>query len=214
MGREREVQAACQGLLAGAGPVRLLTFTGPGGTGKTRLAVEVASTLLEAFDGGVFFVDLAPVADARLVQSSIARALGLRDLGDRLPVERVLDVIRDRRVLLVLDNFEQVAEGAPSLARLLSGSVNLKLLVTSRARLRLRWEHVQPVDPLAVPDLQPLPALDALASVPAVALFLHRARAIDPSFALTDANARAVAELCVRLDGLPLALELAAARVN
>jgi predicted ATPase/DNA-binding CsgD family transcriptional regulator len=195
-------------------PVRLLTLTGPGGTGKTRLALEVAASLLDVFDGGVYFVDLVPVADARLVQSAIARTLGLRDTGDRPHIERVLDFVGDRRVLLVLDNFEQVAEAAPGLSLLLTECVNLKILVTSRARLRLRWERVLPVPPLAVPDLERLPTLDALAGIPSVALFLHHARAIDPSFALTEANARPLAELCVQLDGLPLALELAAARVN
>jgi predicted ATPase/DNA-binding CsgD family transcriptional regulator len=214
LGREQEVQRVRQQLLAAAPPVRLLTLTGPGGTGKTRLALEVASSLLKVFEDGVFFVDLVPVTDARLVQSAVARTLGLRDTGHRPLFERLLDFLRDRRVLLILDNFEQVAEAAPGLSLLLTACVNLKFLVTSRARLRLRWEHVLPVPPLALPDLERLPAPEALATVPSVALFLHHARAIDPSFSLTEANARGLAELCVRLDGLPLALELAAARVD
>lgn len=214
LGREQEVQGARQYLLTAAPPVRLLTLTGPGGTGKTRLAVDVASSLLKVFEDGVFFVDLAPVFDARLVQSAVARTLGLRDTGHRPLSERLLDSLRDQQVLLVLDNFEQVAEAGPVLSLILTACVNVKFLVTSRARLRLRWEHVLPVPPLALPDLERLPTLEALASVPSVALFLHHARAIDPSFSLTEANARALAELCVRLDGLPLALELAAARVN
>jgi non-specific serine/threonine protein kinase len=214
LGRERELQSARRYLLTAAPPVRLLTLTGPGGTGKTRLALALAASLRKVFDGGVFFVDLVPVADARLVHSAVARTLGLRDTGDRPPIERLLDFLRERPVLLVLDNFEQVTDAAPGLSELLTECVNLKIVVTSRARLRLRWEHVLPVPPLAVPDPQRLPALDVLARVPSVALVLHCARAIDPSFALTEANARALAELCVRLDGLPLALELAAARVN
>jgi predicted ATPase/DNA-binding CsgD family transcriptional regulator len=214
LGRERELQSARRYLLTAAPPVRLLTLTGPGGTGKTRLALALAASLRKVFDGGVFFVDLVPIADARLVHSAVARTLGLRDTGDRPPIERLLDFLRERRVLLVLDNFEQVTDAAPGLAELLTACVNLKIVVTSRARLRLRWEHVLPVPPLAVPDLHQLPALDVLARVPSVALFLQCARASDPSFALTEANARDLAELCVRLDGLPLALELAAARVN
>jgi predicted ATPase/DNA-binding CsgD family transcriptional regulator len=214
LGREREVESARQILLEAAPPVRLLSLTGPGGAGKTRLALEIAPSLLNVFEDGVVFVDLVPVTDARLVPWAVARTLGLRDTGDRPLVARLLNFLRDRRVLLILDNFEHVAAAAPALAQLLTACAHLKILVTSRARLRLRWEHVLPVPPLAVPDLQQLPSLEALARVPSVALFLQHARAIDPSFSLTEANARALAEVCVRLDGLPLALELAAARVN
>jgi len=194
--------------------VRLLTLTGPGGTGKTRLALELAASVLDKFDGGVFFVDLAPVGDARLVLSTISRTVGLRDSGTRPHSERLARYIADRHVLLVIDNFEQVPDAAPTLSQLLADCSNLKMLVTSRARLRLRWEHVLPVPPLDVPDPRRLPSLEILTQIPSVALFLYHARAIDPAFSLTQANARALAELCVRVDGLPLALELAAARVN
>jgi non-specific serine/threonine protein kinase len=214
LGRVQEVQCARRLLLQPGSPVRLLTLTGPGGTGKTRLALAVAASLLTQFEDGVFFVDLEPVSDARLVHSAIARAIGLHDTGQRPVTERLAEFLRERHVLLLLDNFEQVVEAAPALSKLLTSTANLKLLVTSRARLRLRWERVLPVPPLALPDLDRLPEPEALEKVPSVALFLHHARALDPGFCVTEANARELAELCVRLDGLPLALELAAARVN
>jgi predicted ATPase/DNA-binding CsgD family transcriptional regulator len=214
LGREREIEVARQHLLAEQPPVRLLTLTGPGGTGKTRLALEIASTLVDQFADGVYVVDLAPVRDAQFLASAVARTLSLQATRDQPPFESLLAFLETRRVLLILDNFEQLIEAAGQLSQLLTACPHLKILVTSRARLRLRWERVIPVPPLEVPDLGQLPELEALARVPSVTLFLERARAIDPAFALTEANARAVAELCVRLDGLPLALELAAARVD
>jgi non-specific serine/threonine protein kinase len=214
LGRAHEIEVARQHVLADDPPVRLLTLTGPGGTGKTRLALEVAGTLLEYFEAGVFVVDLAPVQDAQFVASAIARTLSLQAASDQSPLESLLAFLESRHVLLILDNFEQVVDAASQLSQLLTSCPQLTIMVTSRARLRLRWERVLPVPPLDVPDLHHLPELDALASVPAVTLFLERARAIDPDFALSDANARSVAELCVRLDGLPLALELAAATVD
>jgi len=213
LGRDRELRLAGELLLAADSPVRLLTLTGPGGTGKTRLAVGVAARLLEYFDDGVYFVDLAPIDDARLVPWAITRTLELRDTGTPL-MQRLVDFLQHKRVLLLLDNFEHVVDAAPELSRLLSACENLTILVTSRARLRLRWEHVLVVPPLEVPDLRNVSGLGALATIPSVDLFLRRARAIDPGFALTTSNAADIAELCVRLDGLPLALELAAARVD
>jgi non-specific serine/threonine protein kinase len=213
-GRQHEVEQVCQMLLASDPAIRMLTLTGAGGTGKTRLALATAERLLDRFGGGVYFVDLVPVLDAQFVPSAIARALGLPDSGDRPIFDRLLDFIGDERLLLVLDNFEHVMAAARRLGELLSACPGVMLLVTSRARLRLRWEHVRTVPPLEVPDLEHLPAPEALAGVASVALFVERARAIDPDFVLTPDNAPTVAELCVRLDGLPLALELAAARVD
>jgi non-specific serine/threonine protein kinase len=214
LGREREIELARQHLLADDPPVRLLTLTGPGGTGKTRLALEIARTLVDQFEDGVFVVDLAALHDAQFLASAIARTLSAQATRDQPPFDWLLSFLESRRVLLVLDNFEQLIEAAGQLAQLLTASPHLNILVTSRARLRLRWERVVPVPPLELPDLSQLSDLEALAHVSAVTLFLDRARAIDPSFALTATNAQAVAELCVRLDGLPLALELAAARVD
>ncbi|HYW90029.1 MAG TPA: AAA family ATPase, partial [Chloroflexota bacterium] len=213
LGREQELQAAHQHLLADA-PVRLLTLTGPGGTGKTRLALEIGSMLVDRFEDGVFVVDLAPLRDAQFVASAVAQTLSLQATGDQTAFDWLLAYLQPRRVLLILDNFEHVLEAAGLLSQLLTVCPRIQILVTSRARLRLRWEHVISVPPLEVPDLLRLPDPEALARVPSVMLFVERARAIDPGFALTEANAGAVAELCVRLDGLPLALELAAARID
>src|SRR6266852_1441895 len=214
LAREQEIELARQHLLGDDPPVRLLTLTGPGGTGKTRLALEIARTLVDHFADGVYVVDLAPIRDAQFLASAIARTLSAQATRDQPPFEWLLTFLESRHVLLVLDNFEQLVEAAGQLSQLLTTCPQLKILVTSRARLRLRWERVIPVPPLEVPDLRRLPEPDALARVASVTLFVERARAIESGFALTDANARAVAELCVRLDGLPLALELAAARVD
>ena len=214
LGREPEIELARQHLRADDPPVRLLTLTGPGGTGKTRLALEIAHALVDDFEDGVFVVDLAPVQDAQFLASAIARTLSAQATRDQSPFEWLLAHLESRRILLVLDNFEQLVEAAGQLSQLLTACPQLKILVTSRARLRLRWEHVIPVPPLELPDLNRLADLEALAQVSAVSLFLDRARAIDPTFVLMATNAQAVAELCVRLDGLPLALELAAARVD
>jgi predicted ATPase/DNA-binding SARP family transcriptional activator len=212
VGREQEV-AAARDLLRHA-DVRLVTLTGPGGTGKTRLALQVASELLETFDQGVFFVSLASIRDPTLIPLTIAQALGLQERGDRSPWQRLKESLCDRDLLLVADNFEQLVAAAPLLAELLAAAPRLKLLVTSRAVLHLRGEHEFPVPPLALPDRERLPSLDALSRVPAVALFLQRARAVRTEFALTDENAAAVAAICWRLDGLPLAIELAASRMK
>ena len=194
--------------------VRLLTLVGPAGTGKTRQTMEVAGQLTADFSDGVWFVDLAPVRDAGLVPSAIAATLDVREDRGRPLIDTLRDALGDRRTLLLLDNFEQVLPAAPYLADLLRTCAQLKLLVTSRAPLRLQWEHELAVDPLEVPDLAALPNLEALVQVPSVALLLQRTQRIDSIFRVDDSNARETAEICVRLDGLPLAIELAAARMR
>jgi predicted ATPase len=212
IGREREVATAVR--LLRRERVRLVTFTGPGGTGKTRLALQVAVELRDVLVGGVFFVSLASLNDPTLVIPTIARALGIRESMGQPLFARLVEVLQQKPVLLLLDNFEQVVEAAPQVADLLTSCPQLKLLVTSREVLHVRSEHEFAVPPLALPDPAHLPKLAALARTPAVALFLQRAQAARPEFKLTSTNARAVAEICVRLDGLPLAIELAAARMK
>jgi predicted ATPase len=192
--------------------VRLVTLTGTGGIGKTRLALQVATDLRGDFADGVCCVSLAALDDPGLVVSTIAQMLGLKESEHRTPLDLVQAALRDKRLLLLLDNFERLLLAAPQLIALLTCCPQLKILVTSRAVLHVQGEYEYPVSPLALPELEALPALEALASIPAVALFLKRAQAVRPTFRLTEENARAIAEVCVRLDGLPLALELAAAR--
>lgn len=199
IGREREL-AHARRLIRDEG-VRLLTLTGPGGTGKTRLALELARSLRDDFADGAFLVELAPVRDAHLVAPAIAEAVGARD--------DLEDALRARRALIVLDNFEHVLEAAPVAGRLLAAAPHLRLIVTSRAPLRLAGEHEYPVPPLALPTTP-----EAAADSPAVTLFVARARAVQPAFELDAANTAAVVDICVRLDGLPLAIELAAARTK
>jgi predicted ATPase/class 3 adenylate cyclase len=212
IGREVEL-AAVQRLLQREG-VRLVTLTGAGGTGKTRLGLQIAAELLEEFADGVFFVDLAPIRDPDLVVPTIAQALGIREAEGRSLSESLKAFLREKQVLLLLDNFEQVLAAAPRVAELLAGAPRLKVLVTSRAILRLRGEHDFPVPPLALPDRGRLPNRELLSQYAAVALFIQRAVAARPEFAVTNENAPSVAEICHRLDGLPLAIELAAARVR
>jgi predicted ATPase/DNA-binding CsgD family transcriptional regulator len=210
IGREQEVQAICD--LLARPEVRLLTITGTGGVGKTRLALEVARVLRDDFLDGTCFVPLAPVNDPARVMAAIAQALGLWEIAALPPEEQLHAALRERHLLLLLDNFEQVVKGAPQLASLLASCPRLSMLVTSRAVLHLSGEQEFLVSPLAVPDLTQLPSPETLTQQAAVRLFLLRAQAIQPAFHVTPVNARAIAEICVHLDGLPLAIELAAAR--
>src|SRR5215469_5441837 len=184
-----------------------------GGVGKTRVAVQAANELASRFADGVAFVSLASLSDPEPVVQTIARALQVSEAPGQSIGERLLGYLRERQLLLVLDNVEQLVSAAPLATQALEGAARLKLLVTSREPLRLRTEQVVPIQPLALPDPRHLPELDTLAEVASVALFLERARAVNPDIALTADNAAAVVELCRRLDGLPLALELAAARL-
>src|SRR5690242_7399189 len=211
VGREREA-AAVEDLVVRAG-ARLVTLTGPGGVGKTRLAVEAAQRLGPGFADGVRFVELASVSSADLVAAAVATGLGLTTTGDKL-ITDLLSYLRARRLLLVLDNFEQVVGAAPLLAELLGAAPGVVVLVTSRVVLRLSGEHEFPVPPLPVPPAGSSPDPEELERYASVALFTERAHAADPGFELTGGNAEAVAEICRRLDGLPLAIELAAARVR
>ena len=209
VGREAEVHRVREVLSTS----RLLTLTGPGGTGKTRLAMRVASEISFEFPDGVFFVDLAAVTDPALVIPTVAAALQVREEGWERPVEESLkDHLRDRRLLLVLDNFEQVLDAGPVVTDLLRAAPALKVLVTSRAPLRLRGEQDVPVTPLSVPDPHRLLPLEDLAHSEGVALFNDRAKAVAPTFRLTGENAPQVVAIVSRLDGLPLAIELAASR--
>jgi predicted ATPase/class 3 adenylate cyclase len=212
VGRDKVVADARRELLRP--DVRLLTLTGPGGTGKTRLALQVAADLIDHFEDGVFFVPLAPTNDPTMVAAAIAQSLGVQEAEGRPVIQILKDYLRDKRMLLVLDNFEQVLGAASLVADLLQSCPNLKILVTSRAVLHLYGGHDFPVPPLELPDLQRLPSLDRLSQYEAVRLFVERAQAIRPDFTITNDNAPAIAEICHRLDGLPLAIELAAARVR
>ena len=210
IGRDDQVREAKQ-LLARS---RLLTLTGPGGTGKTRLSLQIAAELLDQFSDGVYFVPLSAVHDAELVPSAIAQALSISTTGSRRPIDALLDYLRDKRTLLVLDNFEQLLKAAPVTTQLLEGSAGLHVLVSSRTVLRVSGEQEFPVPPLAMPDLKALPPLAALSQFEAVRLFIERAVAVKPDFQATNENAPAIAGICERVDGLPLAIELAAARIK
>src|SRR5579884_2396397 len=212
IGREQEV-AAIQRLLSRE-EVRLLALTGPGGTGKTRLGLQVAAELSDRFPDGVYFVNLAPISDPALVVSTIAQTLGVKETAEQPLLDLLSAFLREKQVLLLLDNFEQVVSAAVQVTELLATCPKLKVIVTSRAVLHVRGEQEFAVPPLSVPDPKRLPDLVTLSQYEAVALFIQRAQAARPEFQLTNANAAAVAEICVRLDGLPLAIELAAARIK
>jgi predicted ATPase/DNA-binding CsgD family transcriptional regulator len=212
IGREREIAAIST--LLGRPEVRLLTLSGTGGVGKTRLALAIATELRDAFPDGIGFVSLVSLHDADLVLPAIAQAEGLQGISTRPPLELLSASLRERHRLLVLDNFETVVAAAPSLVDLLAACPRLKLLVTSREVLRVRGEREFVVQPLALPDPQHLPDDETLAHYGAVALFLERAREVQPTLQLTASTAPLITEICRRLDGLPLALELAAARLK
>jgi predicted ATPase/class 3 adenylate cyclase len=212
LGREREVAEIAD--LLRREDVRLLTLTGTGGTGKTRLALQSAAELIDEFEDGVFFVALAPVSDPELVATTLAGALSVSESAGRALEEDLRDYLSDKELLLVLDNFEQVVDAAPLVGELLSGCPGLKVLVTSRISLRIYGEREYAVRPLELPDPGHLPPLEELRQYEAIRLFTERAHASNTHFSLTKENASAVAEICARLDGLPLAIELAAARIK
>ncbi len=212
VGRSQDVHTVLHRLL---GPtVGLLTLTGTGGVGKTRLALAVGAEALQHFDGEVHAVFLASINSPELVGSVIAQKLGVKEQGARSLTESLIDYLGDRRVLLILDNFEHVLPAGALVADLLAAYPDLKILVTSRAPLHLYGEHEFPVNPLKLPVANDIEHVDDLQQCPSVELFIQRARAVQPGFTLSETNAAAVAEICLRLDGLPLAIELAAARVK
>jgi len=215
IGRERE-RAAAAGLLV-RDDVRLLTLTGPGGIGKTRLALEIAGGLGERFPGGIHFLNLAPVGDAGLIASAISRALGAREDTRLSAAESLLEHVRGSGaspILLLIDGFEHLIAAAPLISDLVAAGPGLKVLVTSRSPLHVYGEHEFPVPPLGLPDSRTAASPESALASEAVALFAQRAAAVRPDFAVTAENAVAIAEICARLDGLPLAIELAAARVK
>jgi predicted ATPase/serine/threonine protein kinase len=215
VGREKQVAALTE--LLQRPDVQLITLTGPGGIGKTRLALQVARESAGQFSGGTFLIPLAPVSDAALVPAVIAQTLGLHESPGQPPLQTLKDHLQSTLrapLLLLFENFEHMTAAAPTIAELLAAGAGLKVLVTSRSPLHVYGEREFPVPPLDVPDPKALPPLEALLQYPAVSLFQQRARAMKPDFEVTRENAAAVATLCAQLDGLPLAIELAAARIK
>lgn len=212
IGREHEIREVGQ-ILSKDG-VRLLTLTGPGGTGKTRLSLQVANRMLDRFKSGVFFVPLADLSNPELVVSKIAQQLGVREGGSQPLVESLKTYLHDKEILLTLDNFEQILTAADIVPLLLAGAPRLKIMVTSRVRLNLQGEYEYPVPPLRLPDREHRLTLETYKQSEALQLFSSRASAVSPHFEISDNNAPVVAEICYQLDGLPLAIELAAARVK
>jgi predicted ATPase len=213
IGREQLLEDLCA--LLSRDDIALVTLTGAGGTGKSRLAIQIGLEMLDHFKDGVYMVMLEPIGDPNLVISTIAETLGIRESPGSRPIrEMLMEYLRDKQMLLMLDNFEQVVEAAPCVTDLLETSPGLKCIVTSRTPLRLRAEKEIPVPPLLVPSPQKFTDLDSLSQYDAVELFIQRAQAVRPDFSVTNANAPAIAEVCYRLDGLPLAIELAAARIK
>ena len=214
IGREQEA-AALRHLLSRE-DVPLVTLTGPGGIGKTRLALQVAGEIGGQFPGGVCFVPLSAVGDGRLIALTIAQALGIHESGSQSAQESLQEYLAglDQPMLLLLDNFEHLISAGPAIAQLLTNAPKVKMVVTSQAPLHVYGEHEFPVPPLALPDPKCIPPLETLSRLPAVALFVERAQAVKREFALTKDNASLVAAICARLDGLPLAIELAAARIK
>ena len=194
--------------------VHLLTLTGPAGVGKTRLSLEVAALLLDQFVDGVFFVPLAPIRDPVLVGQTIAHTLGVRELQGKSPADTLKEYFRGRQLLLVLDNFEHLTKAAPLITDLLATAPRLKVLVTSRILLHVYGEYLHPILPMQLPRTGRTAQLENLALPEAVQLFVERARAVKPDFSGTRENFRTMVEICTRLDGLPLAIELAAARIR
>jgi predicted ATPase len=193
--------------------IRLVSLTGPGGSGKTRLAIEIGRKLIQDFDG-IFFIELASIHDPDLIDDEIASNLGLRDSGFKPPLEIIEEFLRDKKYLLILDNFEQIITAAPLISSLLTNCEKLKIIVTSRMSLHLRWEKEFHVQPLEIPDQNCSHDLECLLQYPSIRLFEQRAQAIKPRFLLTEDNVYNVSEIVKKVDGLPLAIELAAARIK
>ena len=218
IGRDDEIKVGCNLLLQSS--IRVLTLTGPPGIGKTRLSIQIATAMQHQFSEGVWFVSLAALRDPALMPSSIAHVLGVRELPGHTMIETLQEYLRDKKILLVLDNFEHVIKAASVVRDLLVATSGVKILVTSREILHLYGEHEFPVPPLALPansmstDARRVPSVDDILASPAVALFIERAQAVKPDFELNTDNATVIVEICEWLDGLPLAIEMAAARVK
>jgi predicted ATPase/class 3 adenylate cyclase len=212
IGREREIEQVRDWIFDPS--IRLVTLTGPGGSGKTRLALQVAANLVDRFPDGVFMVPLEAVLDPEFIVQSIAQVIGVRETSGSSLIDDINEFLRDKTMLLVFDNFDRLVSAGPRLTDLLAANPSLTILVTSRQRLHLRGERELSVPSMGLPDSENLPPLDRLNEFESIRLFVERAREVKPDFELDSENARAIVEICLRLDGLPLAIELAAARVR